>query len=850
MIEFKNFTVSPKMPENLSFVMELAGNVWWSWNLDASTLFRRMNPSLFRDVKYNPVALLSRIGQDRLVDLSQDASFLAHVHAVEEQFNKEVRTSEYGPDASGVRKCIAYFSMEFGLHESIHIYSGGLGILAGDHLKSASDLDIPLCGIGILYDEGYFEQYLDGSGYQQERYPKNDVHDLPVRRALDVNGNQVHVTVPLPDGNMHAAVWRLDVGRVPLFLLDTNVPENPPELRWVTGRLYGGDKLNRLRQEILLGLGGLRALDAMGYEVKVSHMNEGHAAFLGVERMATIMRKYGLRFDEAREFVRRTSVFTTHTPVPAGNETFGMDLLYPHLKAIEAEGGIPAEVVKNMGVAPGDVSAQEFSMTILGLNCSQFNNGVAKLHGVVERHMWQHLWRDFPVEEIPIGHVTNGIHVPTWISSENSVLVSKYLGPDWSLHMLSKTQVDKIDMIPDEELWRVHESARAHLIRTVREHLERTLTRNNASPDDLTWARGVFDKDALTIGFARRFATYKRGTLLLTDKERLKRILNIPGKPVQIVFAGKAHPADGEGKELIKQIFEFSKDPEVRGKIVFLEDYDMHMARRLVRGVDVWLNTPRRPNEASGTSGMKACVNGAIHVSSLDGWWPEGYSRECGWAIGNGEEFADVSYQDKSDAQSLYGLLETEIIPAFYDRPHGELPVRWIFMMKASMKMALRSFSSTRMVSDYLNGSYKPAIAAYNDLSKSDFQQVKECMKNRCRLCNGWGGVSVTYPRAEGDLSNSLVGDTYRFRCEVSLGDLAPEDVDVEFYCARVSGEYSKQSDGRTVIMRNTGRSGNAYVYECDFTCEAVGSYAYSARVLPHGDAWRGLIPGYVVWAE
>lgn len=849
MKDFRTFTVAPKMPKNLAFLEKLANNVWWSWNIDASALFRRMNPELFREVQYNPITLLYRIGQERLEELSNDESFLANMKAVEAQYKEEVLVSKNWKNNVDPHPCIAYFSMEFGLHESIHIYSGGLGILAGDHLKSASDLDVPLCGIGILYDEGYFEQHLDETGYQQENYPKNDVHNLPVKPVLEKSGRPMMLSVPLPDGPMHFTVWRLDVGRIPLFLLDTNLQENRPELRKVTGRLYGGDKLNRLRQEILLGLGGMRALDAMGYEVKVSHMNEGHAAFLGIERMATLQREKHLSFDEAREFVRRSSVFTTHTPVPAGNETFKLDLLYSHLKAIEAEGGVPADVTVSMGRAPGD-NCDELSMTILGLNCSRYNNGVAELHGIVERDMWQHLWPEYPITEVPIGHVTNGVHVPTWVSTDNSQMFARILGPDWAMHPLSDKELAKVDLIPDEVLWRVHESGRAHLIRSTRERLEKTLHRNNASHDEFIKVRSLLDKDALTIGFARRFATYKRGTLLLSDKERLKRLLNIPGRPVQFVFAGKAHPADGEGKALIKEIYEFSKDPAVRGKIVFLEDYDMHVARRLVRGVDVWLNTPRRPMEASGTSGMKACINGAIHVSTLDGWWPEGYSKDCGWAIGNGEEFADWRHQDFSDAQALYNLLESEIIPTYYDRPNGDLPTRWIKMMKASIKMSLCKFSSTRMVKEYFDTTYCKAWDAYDRLFKDNYALVKEQIADRNRILASWNNVSVTFPEFNQDISSSYVGDKFVAECEVTLGDLNPDDVNVEFFSGHTDTSHNVPG-GKVLVMDKVSDLGNGkYKYRCEVTCESVGLFGYSARVMPKGEAWEVLMPGYLTWAR
>ncbi|MBQ7667694.1 MAG: alpha-glucan family phosphorylase [Kiritimatiellae bacterium] len=846
---FKSFTVAPKVPENLSFLRTLAGNVWWSWDVEAMSLFQRINPTLLRELEFNPVRLLSHVGQARLEELAADSSFIAHMRSVEERFGKFVLSSRHWKTPGETnRRVIAYFSMEFGLHESVHIYSGGLGILAGDHLKSASDLDIPLVGIGLFYREGYFEQEIDASGWQIEGYPENDVHRLPISRCLGANGQPLLLSVPLADGELKFTAWKLMVGRIPLVLLDTNIPENPPHLRAVTGQLYGGDKLNRLRQEVLLGVGGLRAVEALGYEVACSHMNEGHAAFLGPERIARAMKRSGLTFDEARVFVRRTSVFTTHTPVPAGNETFNLQLLWPQLEAMERDGGLPAETVKNLGRAPQDPS-DELSMTILGLNCSLFDNGVAKLHGVVERDMWHHLWPEFPVEEVPIGHVTNGIHVPTWLSSDNGRLYTSVLGPDWDKTPLSEERASRIDHISDEEFWRVHEAARAHLVRIARESLERSARRRHGSPSEIEACRGALDKDALTIGFARRFATYKRATLLLSDPARLKRLLTDPAHPVQIVFAGKAHPADNGGKELIRRIVEFSRDPEVKGRIVFLENYNIHIARRMVRGVDVWLNTPRRPMEASGTSGMKACVNGAIHVSTLDGWWPEGYSPRCGWQIGDGQEFADEGQQNANDAQSLYNLLESEIVPAFYDRPHGELPLRWIGMMKESVKMSLARFSSTRMVADYFAGSYEPALGNYEALSAGGFAALKDDVARRNALFGSWGDVKIESVEADRDGSAIVVGDEFTVTAKVRLGSVREDDVRVELWIGRRDARGEVRS-GEAKAMAPAGRAADAVkTYKATVKCADAGSFAFSARVVPASDAWRTTMPGFVRWA-
>lgn len=849
MERFVNYTVLPKVPEKLSFLQVLANNVWWSWNIGASALLRRIDPQLFRSSGFNPVVLLSSVSQERLEELAGDSSFLSHMKSVEEQFKNEVLKSRHWKNIYDPHRCVAYFSMEFGLQESIHIYSGGLGLLAGDHLKSASDLDVPICAIGIFYREGYFEQDLDRNGHQIEFYPENDVHKLPVNPAYDASGNHVKISVPLAEGPLVAAVWRLDVGRIPLFLLDTNLNENRPEFREISGRLYGGDKLNRLRQEILLGIGGMRALAAMGYEVALSHMNEGHAAFLGLERIATSMRG-GLSFEEAHEFVRRTSVFTTHTPVPAGNETFDLGLLYPHLKAIEAEGGVAANVAVAMGKPTGDTKTNEFSMTILGLNCSEYCNGVSRLHGIVERDMWKHLWPSFPVSEVPIGHITNGVHVPTWISSDNYNIYESVLGPDWDKRLLTESQINKIDHIRDEDLWRVHEASRAHLIRSAREHLERCCMKRNEPFEDLASVRNVLDKDALTIGFARRFATYKRATLLLSDPARLKRILLDPARPVQILFAGKAHPADFEGKRFIQEVVAFSKDPEVKGKIVFLENYNIHIARRLVRGVDVWLNTPRRPNEASGTSGMKACINGALHVSTLDGWWPEGYSKDCGWAIGDIEERKDVYAQDQSDAQALYNLLESEIVPTFYDRPFGEIPIRWISMMKNSIKMGLSKFTSSRMVSEYSGQAYKPAFYDFDSLVADDFAVIRRDVANQKDILYKWSSVRISFPETNRDLAKSFVGDEFEATVRVKLGGISPKDVNVEFFSGVIDSDSRVLSGTGNEMVLSESLPDGVYIYKQKVKCSKVGTFGYSARVYPKDKTLRDEMPGYIVWSS
>ncbi len=850
MFKFRPFNVAPQVPENLVFLQTLANNVWWSWTHDAGMLFRRINPRLFKEVNANPLVFLSRIRQERMQELDQDASFLAHLQQVRERFEREVLQSKHWERPGTPFRCVAYFSLEYGLHESVHLYSGGLGVLAGDHLKSASDLDLPLAAVGLLYREGYFEQQIDPAGHQMEFYPENDIHYLPVTRALRPDGSPAFVSVPLPEGRLQASIWRLDVGRIPLFLLDTNIPENPQDLRHVTGRLYGGDKLTRLRQELLLGVGGLRALKTLGFETAVCHMNEGHAAFLGIERMAVLRRETDRDLETVHELVRRTSVFTTHTPVPAGNETFDLDLIRPHLEALEQEDGVPIEQTLAWGRAPGDLQSNELSMTILGLNCSFYSNGVSQLHGQVERDMWQHLWPEVPRDEVPIGHITNGVHVPTWMAPETADMVKRVLGPEWESRPVDQAMLDRIDHIPDEELWRTHELNRTHLIRCAREHTEKRLRLRSAAPQEIAQARAILDQDALTIGFARRFATYKRATLLLRDVERLERILCDENRPVQILFAGKAHPADWHGKELIQRITQFARNPRIRGRLVFLEDYDMYLARHLVRGVDVWLNTPRRPNEASGTSGMKVCINGGIHVSTLDGWWCEGYSAEAGWAIGGGEPHTDDDYHDTVEAQSIYNLLETEIVPMFYDRPSGDHPPRWVQMMKTSIRMALQMFSSARMVSDYMRTAYAPALDAYERLSKDRAAPVAALVANRRRIAQRWNQVKVEYPVTDRDISEVRVGDTFEVTVRVRLGEIAPEDVRVEVYCGDLDA-HGQMLLSHTLEMEPVETlADGATVYRQTVPCSRIGRFGFTARVLPRGDEWRGLMPGYIAWAD
>ncbi|MEN8754116.1 MAG: alpha-glucan family phosphorylase, partial [Desulfobacterales bacterium] len=668
MSHFETFQVFPYTPKPLLFLETLSRNLWWSWNLDAIELFRRIDPRLWEESGHNPIVFSTMIRQERLEGLAHDASFLAHVERVKRNFETQIlkpsdlATSKYSKD-----DIIAYFSMEFGIHESLPFFAGGLGVLSGDHLKAASDLNLPMVAVGLLYRRGYFHQFLDPSGWQQEEYPESDLYHLPVRRAKDPTGNELTITVQGPNGPFKAIVWVLMIGRIPLYLLDTNIPENTAEIREITARLYVGDEKLRLAQEILLGIGGMRTLTLLGIEPSVCHMNEGHCAFAGLERLVAVMEKNNIDLKTAMEVVPRAMVFTTHTPVAAGHDEFPSDSVQPYLTPFEEKLGIDVSDILAMGQAPGSGSDSPLSMFVLAMNLSQYCNGVSELHGAVARRMWAHVWSGRPNDEVPITHITNGVHIASWISIELSLLFERYLGPDWQLHTWDTEMTERVDEIYDEELWRSHEMARSRMIRMCRNHMLKQYGRRNAPRSVMETAESILDQEVLTIGFARRFATYKRATLLLHDPDRLEALLTDSSRPVQLILAGKAHPRDNEGKELIKLLIDFARRPAVRHRVAFIEDYDINVTRHLVQGADVWLNTPRRPMEACGTSGMKAAANGSLNLSIMDGWWCEGYQEDRGWRIGNGEEYDDHAYQDAVESQALYNILENEVIPCFYD---------------------------------------------------------------------------------------------------------------------------------------------------------------------------------------
>lgn len=850
MSHLQTYQVFPDLPERLSFLGTLSRNLWWCWQRDAIELLRRIDPKKWKAAGENPIVFSTLVPQERLKELSDDSSFLAHMDGIQNRFNKTVRGREkLYPDVFGTKGRIAYFSMEFGLHVSLPLFAGGLGVLAGDHLKAASDTNLPLVGVGLMYRQGYFRQYLNQEGWQQEDYPETDLFHLPVKRAKNINNETCVVSLQSPMGKVYITVWEVMVGSIPLYLLDTNLQENPPEARKITSRLYEGEAIVRLAQEMVLGIGGMRALKAMGIDPMVCHMNEGHSAFSSLERLAQTMEDENIDLQTALQVVPRTTVFTTHTPVSAGHDEFPADMVEPYILPLEQRLDTTAEYILSLGQPRGSNRNAPLSMFILGLRMAEYCNGVSQLHGRVARRMWNSVWPGRPEDEVPISHVTNGVHSATWISSENAALFERYLGPSWHLQPRLQEMVNRIDDIYDEELWRAHEMSRSRLIRVCRQRMIDQYGRRNAPKAMMEAAGSVLDQGILTIAFARRFASYKRAHLLLNDPERLKAILHSETRPVQLIFAGKAHPKDHDGKMLIQQLFQFIQNEGLSHRVIFLENYDMHLAKQLVQGADIWLNTPRRPLEACGTSGMKAALNGVLNVSVLDGWWCEGYSPTLGWRIGDGEEYHDPAYQDAVESQALYNVLENDVIPRFYDRRGGDAPERWLKMMKESMKLALLQFSGCRMVEEYANRFYLPAARRKNELLKNNAEAAKAFVVKLERLKAQWHHLRVSPPTCESE-GPFRVGESFLVTARVHLGELTPDDVDVELYYGKVKSFESLTASQAVLMAVDEDLNNGNYIYKGSISCEIAGRFGFTARITPRADVWIKNRPGFITWVE
>ncbi|PKL92162.1 MAG: alpha-glucan phosphorylase [Candidatus Goldiibacteriota bacterium HGW-Goldbacteria-1] len=852
-MKLMDFNVQPNLPEKLKPLLDLAYNVWWAWDSEAFALFRDIDPDLWSQTSHNPVKLLYRVQQEKLETIANDEGFIFRIENVLKKRNQYMsRPCWYDKIKNNLPKeyQIAYFSAEFGLAECLPIYSGGLGVLAGDHLKSASDLGLPFIAVGLLYSQGYFHQYLTTDGWQHEKYVTHDYNTAPVKQLKKADGTNIIIELKMPHGIVKFALWKVQVGRISLYLLDTNISENSHADRDITSKLYGGDLEMRIKQEYLLGIGGMIALDALGIKPTVTHMNEGHSSFLALERIKMLMEKEKLSFNEAKEIVAASSVFTTHTPVPAGNDRFPQEMMERYLKGyVEHSLKISFEEFMKLGRVYPEDKSEWFCMTVLALKLSHFNNGVSKLHGRVSRDMWKDIWTGVPVAEVPIGYITNGIHMNSWISKEMSDLFFRYLGTRWvdapDEHEIWK----KVDEIPDTELWSTHERRKERLVEFVRRKLKSQLKARGSSKEEIDGAGEVLSSDVLTIGFARRFATYKRANLMMRDIERLKAILTNKHMPVQIIFAGKAHPKDDAGKEFIKQIIHITEKEGLRNHIVFVEDYDLNTAHYLVQGVDVWMNNPRRPLEASGTSGMKVIFNGGLNFSVLDGWWDEKADADNGWCIGRGEEYEDIAYQDAVEANSIYDTLENDLVPLYYKHGKDGLPHDWIKKMKTSIATLGPVFNTNRQVMEYTEMFYKPAGLNYVKLAGSGLDKPKNISKWKEKIASKWDAVKITSV-SSADSSAIKVGGSLKINAELESGGLNAEDLLVEIYAGYDRGSEILE-DITTFEMKAVSNEHGKIKYEATVTPSTSGAVNYSVRVMPaHPDVAFKFLPGYIKWYE
>lgn len=848
------FNVIPKVPAELEPLWQIAHNYLFAWNNQLVELFTYIDPELWEQSYSNPVWFLNHVSQSRYEELLTDEAYLRRLQ-ITVQFLDSYLNAPSEHRVAGLedgQPAVAYFSLEFGVAPCLPIYSGGLGILAGDHLKSASDMNVPLVGIGFAYRNGYFRQYMTPDGWQQESYPDYDFEQMPMRRALAADGSPAVVHMTLGDRPLAAQIWECKVGRISLFLLDTNIAENPQDFRQITARLYGGNNEMRLWQEMLLGVGGVRALDILDLHPRVIHMNEGHSAFAGLERIRLFMQRHQINFEAAAELTAAGSVFTTHTPVPAGNDRFPQELMRKYFENYARDLGLAFKVFMALGRENPHDDSELFCMTVLALRLSRFSNGVSRLHGKVSRHMWRHIWPQYPEEDLPIGSITNGVHVPTWIGGEMNLLYERFLGPTWRESTSSAKTWARVSNIPDQELWRSHERQRANLIDFVRKRLKRQLEARGARPEEVRAAEEALNPNALTIGFARRFATYKRANMLLQDKESLLRIISSDKRPVQFIFAGKAHPQDNEGKQLLREIIALFREPEYQNKMVFLEDYDMDVAKNMICGCDIWLNNPRRPQEACGTSGMKAMFNGVLQFSTLDGWWDEAWKKDnsLGWAIGKGEEYSDIAYQDQVELHTLYQVLEHDIIPEFFHRPqNNDVPHSWIARIKQALAELGPRFSSNRMLEDYINEAYMPSFQNNLELCKDNFKSARELSEWRMSILTQWGNVKINNVIVS-NATQLFVGDSIKVEANIFTAGIPAEHLQIEIYAGKINQDSSFISRDIT-LMRPDGEMHDGWQrYSGTTSAIDTGRYGLSVRALPRHPLLPNQHFGLIHWAD
>lgn len=847
----RTFEVIPFLPPQLDCLKELAYNLRWTWDHETIQLFKRLDHDLWESTGHNPTLMLGTISQSRLDEAAKDEGFLAHLDRICQrhyEYLKNQGTWYKKQQRQNSKDVIAYFSAEFGITECIPIYSGGLGILAGDHVKAASELGLPLVGIGIAYQQGYFRQYLNAEGWQQERYPINDFYNMPIKLVRNADGSSLIITVDLPGRPVNIQVWKAQVGRVELYLMDTNIPQRRKEDEDITDALYHGDPDTRIRQEIVLGIGGMRVLKALGISPTVCHMNEGHSAFLSLERTRQLMEDRKLSFWEAREACAAGSIFTTHTAVPAGLDKFSAELMEKYFGDYYRGLGINRDEFMALGRANPTDQYEPFSMAHLAIRLSSKTNAVSRLHGEVSQKLFQSVWKDLPWTEVPISYITNGTHTRSWISDEMADIYERYLGARWHEDQSDDAMWKRIEEVPDEEMWRVRTRRRERLVNFCRKRVRAQMEARGALPSELKEASEILSPNALTIGFARRVATYKRATLLLQNPKRLAAILNNKERPVQIIIAGKAHPEDAPAKALIREIIQFTRHEDVKGKFVFIEDYDMNVGRWLTSGVDVWLNTPRRFLEACGTSGMKVVFNGGINCSILDGWWDEAYTPRAGWAVGRGELYADSDYQDEVESNAVYDLLEKEIVAKFYDRDRDGIPRGWIERMKTSMVDLCGQFNVNRMVREYAELTYFPATTRYSEFLSSEAARAKSLSEWKRKMEGAWRNLQIE--RVETQIPETVrVGDDVSVRATLHLGGLNPEDISVQIYHGQIDA-YNNIIDGEIEPMKAGGQAEGRHIFAGSIKYGSSGRHGFTVRVLPrHGDLSSPFETGLIQWA-
>ena len=834
---FNRITVNPQLPKRIEKLSEIANNLWWSWNTNFLKIFKEIDIDLWERVEKNPVKFLKNVSQEKLEKVAKDVPFLKEYDKVVENFqgymtSKSTWFNKMYPEERD--DLIAYFSAEYGLDQTIPIYSGGLGILSGDHLKSASDLGIPLVAVGLLYKNGYFNQKIDGNGNQQTEYNDIDLYDLPINPVKNDVGDDLIIFVKFPKRRLYLKVWSIKVGRVTLYLLDSDIEKNNPEDRDVTLRLYGGDQEMRIRQEIVLGQAGVELLTKyLKLKPTVYHMNEGHSAFLTLELMKNVIKEKQVSFDVAKDITSSKTVFTTHTPVPAGNDIFPLDLVEKYFKDFWPRLGLDREEFLRLGMKPGKELDNGFNMGILALKIAGKKNGVSKLHGAVSRELFGDVWPEIAANEAPIGYVTNGIHTCSWLAPRMKELFNKYLMPFWQDNMHKDQVWEKIRNVPDEKIWNIHNDRKEKLLKLVKENTYERLRRSGHSYEEINEIISKINPNALTIGFARRFATYKRATLIFKDLERITEIINNSEKPVQLIFAGKAHPADKEGQDLIRYIHQISMMPQFKGKIFLLENYNIAMSRYLVSGVDVWLNNPRRPMEASGTSGQKASVNGVINFSVLDGWWAEGYDQTNGWTIGSNQEYDSYEAQDQADSQSLYRTLEEKIIPTFYNRDKNGMPTKWIELMKNSIITTGGKYSTSRMLVDYTKDYYMP-LCKLTKKYYSDIDNVAAFNSWKKDLYTNWKDVKIV--QTENDLDNITIdaGNKIEVGCEITLPNIDVNNVTVQVYYGKILENGIVEDISITPMeLTEENEEEKKYYFTTKIELTTGGNYGYTFRVIP-----------------